>query len=179
MRDTHQRNGASRLPWLPAGIAVLVGLTAFTLVILHADLAESPGVADIPHAISANSICINHTGGFPGVPAITPYLNLAANAASVASGGIATLPTFTAGDASAWVMAHRAFTAAPGTFTIRCVTFVPQEQACQWANVGLDLGLPAGAPLCVVVLDGTFTVTNPGEPTLTRTYSHVILGLTE
>ena len=63
--------------------------------------------------------------GPQGAAAITPHLNLAANAASIASGGTATLPTFTADDASAWVTAHMllAFQEAYGTVTISNVTF--------------------------------------------------------
>jgi hypothetical protein len=180
MRDTHQRKGASSLPWLLAGIGVLVCLTAFTLVILHADPAESPGVSGMPYANAANLSCLPPLGGSPGVPAITPHLNLAANAASVANGGIATFPTFTADDARAWVTAH----VLPGyektgTMTIRSVTFLPQAQACQWPNLGLDVGLAAGTPLCVVVLEGSITVPSLQSGTASNppaTYSYAILG---
>jgi hypothetical protein len=46
--------------------------------------------------------------------------------------------------------------AAPETVTIRSVTFLSQERACQLPNVRGDLGLPLGAPLCFVVLKGSF-----------------------
>jgi hypothetical protein len=180
MRDTNERKGASRLPWLLAGIGVLVCLTAFTLVILHADPAESPGVPGMPYANAANLSCLPPLGGSPGMPAITPHLNLAANAASTASGGIATLPTFMAADARAWVTAH----VLPGyektgTMTIKSVTFLPQAQACQWPNLGLDVGLAAGTPLCVVVLEGSITVPSLQSGTASNpptTYSYAILG---
>jgi hypothetical protein len=182
MRDTHERKVASRLPWLLAGIGVLACLTAFTLVILHADLAESPGVPSMPYANATNHSCTSHTGGFPGIAAITPHLNLAANAASRASGRTATLPTFTADDASAWVLPWVKYYGlglfqATGTVTIRSVTFVPQEQACQWPNLGLSLGLPAATPVCVVVLDGTFNDTlSAAGSAKPSTYSYAVMG---
>ena len=181
MSNINQRKGTSSLPWLLAGIGVLVCLTAFTLASLHADPANSSEVAG---HVSANVSSTPQTG-FPGAPAITPHLNLAANAASTASGGTATLPTFTADDASAWATAHLLPSyQTNGTATIGSVTFVPQEQANQWPNLGLALGLPAGTPVCVVVLDGSFTQTLPsfggtppaGGTTLTRTYSYTIFG---
>jgi hypothetical protein len=176
----HQRYGASRLPWLLVGISVLACLTAFALVLLPADPAQSPGVTSMPYANAANLSCLPPSGGLPGMPAITPHLNLAANAASTARGGIATLPTFTAADASAWVMAHLVPAyETTGTATVRSVTFLPQEQACQWPNLGLDVGLPAGTPLCVVVLAGSITAPSLQSGTASNppvTYSYAIVG---
>jgi hypothetical protein len=158
MRYTHQRKGASSLPWLLVGIGVLVGLTALTLASLHTDPANSSEVSSMPSAQHSST----PQTGVQGMPAITPHLNLAANAASTASGGSATLPTFTADDASAWVMAQLlpAYQAT-GTVTVRSVTFLPSEQVSQLPNLGGNLGLPAGTPLCVVVLDGTFPDIQP------------------
>jgi hypothetical protein len=113
--------------------------------------------------------------GPQGIPSITPHLNLAANAASVASGGIAILPTFTADDARAWVMAHLlpAYQQAYGTMTISSVTFLPCEQASQRQDMGGNLNLPVGTPLCVVVLDGTFSYyIRPPESTPPATCSY-------
>jgi hypothetical protein len=174
--DTVHRKGASSLPWLLAGIGVLACLTAVTLASLHADPAKSNGVAGMPHGNSAHYSSTPHTS-FPGTSAITPHLNLAANAASVSSGGTATLSTFTADDARVWVTAYLLpGYQTSGTVTIGSVTFVPQEQANQWANLGLALGLPADTPVCVVVLDthhGSFTVPGSTGP---ATYSYVIFG---
>jgi hypothetical protein len=119
--------------------------------------------------------------GIQGIPAITPHLNLAANAASTASGGTANLPTFTADDASARVMAHPPLYTATGTTTIGSVTLLPYAQAAQWLT--LELGLPAVTPVCVVVLDGSLTDTipwmggppPPGASPTALTYSHAIV----
>ena len=176
MSYTNQRKGARSLPWLLAGIGLLVCPTAFTLATLHADPAKSSQVTGMTHANSVNDSSTLQSG-LQGIPSITPHLNLAANAASVASGVAATLPTFTADDASAWVTANW-LPAFHGTATIGSVTFVPQKQANQWANVGLGLGLPVGAPVCVVVLDGNITdpMRLPGVTPPTTTYSYTILG---
>jgi hypothetical protein len=178
VKSSHQMKGASSLPWVLAGIGVLVCLTAFTLASLHADPASGSQVAG--HSNGANPSG-TPKAEFPGVPAITPHLNLAANAASVASGGTATQPTFTADDASAWVTAHLLPSyQTTGKATIGSVTFVPQEEANQWQDLGLALGLPAGTPVCIVVLDGTFTHNRqlgaPAGSSSSLTYSYLILG---
>ena len=125
--------------------------------------------------------------GPKGATAITPHLNLAANAASVASSGSATLPTFTADDASAWVTAHflSAFQQAYGTVTMSSVTFLPSEQASQWQATGGNLNLPVGTPVCFVVLDGSFPGPSPrhwpaslrgSAPPEGISYSHTVVG---
>jgi hypothetical protein len=177
IRYTHQRKGASSLLWLLAGIGVLACLTALTLASLHTVPANRSEVTGMSSAHQSST----PQTGIQGIPAITPHLNLAANAASTASGGTATLPTFTADDASAWVTAHvlPAHQQAYGTVTISSVTFLPYEQASQWQATGGNLNLPAGTPLCVVVLDGSFGLTSPWThspiPATPATYSHAVL----
>jgi hypothetical protein len=155
MRYINLRTGAR---WLLVGIGVLVCLTASTLVILHIDTAKAPGSAATPSANYSSSVSF----GSGGIPAITPRPNLVEKSESTASGGIATLPTFTADDANAWVTAHGVeSTKATGTLTVKSVTFLAYDPANPWLNLGDNLGLPAGTLLCVVVLDGTFTDTIP------------------
>ena len=164
---------------------MLVCLTAFTLASLHARPANRSEGTGMPSAHQSSTPLT----GLQGAPAITPHLNLAANAASVASGGTANLPTFTADDARAWVTAHMllAFQQAYGTVTISSVTFLPSEQASQLHAAGGNLNLPVGTPLCFVVLNGTFPGPSPwagpaslpgSTPTLPAqiTYSHTVLG---
>jgi hypothetical protein len=172
MRYANQRRGASSLPWLKAGIGVLVCVAAFTLASLHTDPAISSQVTGMPHANSANHSSAP-TVPYQGATAITPHLNMAANAASTANGGTATLPAFTAADASAWVMSNKYFYEATGTLTVESVTFLPYEQASQWLSLGFG-GVLAVTPMCVVVLDGNFTDTLDSVSTQPATYSHVI-----
>jgi hypothetical protein len=180
MRNIHLTTGAK---WLLVGIGVLVGLTVSTLASPHASPANRSEVTGMPSAHESSTPLT----GPRGVPAITPYPNLAANAASVVSGGTATLPTFTADDARAWVTAHMlpTFQQAYGTVTINSVTFLPSEQASQWQATGSNQNLPVGTPLCVVVLDGSFPGPSPrhwpaslrgSAPPEGIWYSHTVLG---
>ena len=174
--DIRQRKGTSSRLRLLVGVGVLVGLTARTQARSHASPPNRSEGIGMPSAHQSST----RPTGPQGATAITPHLNLAANAASIASSGTATQPTFTADDASAWVTAHflPALQQAYGTVTISAVTFAPSEQASHWLELGNNLNLPAGTPVCFVVLDGSFGLIIPwhGAPPATPvTYSHTVL----
>jgi hypothetical protein len=157
--------------------SLLVGLCSLTVSCAASNpplAVTSPTLTPCPSPTATNDSTAPQTG-YPGIPAITPHLNLEVNAAGTASGGTATLPTFTADDASAWVMAHglRPFKAT-GTMTVRSVTFLCQEQASQLQNPVTTLDQPASTLLCFVVLDGTFThpmAQQGSNPPLTYLYA--------
>jgi hypothetical protein len=146
-------------PWMLGGLIVVLFLLAF----IYHSVSQSPA-AQSQQVYSAGA---GRPGQPLGVPAITPHLNLdAANPAQ------ASLPTYTAADATAYANAHDPEglkSLAP--FAVTKVQFMTDAQADQQLNVVIGLG--PSAPVCVVEVHGHFQASRAPANTNIPTFDYV------
>jgi hypothetical protein len=194
VRFTTRGEKTGIVPWILGGIVVLVCLSVFALVGASNSTASAakqstdtgmstPQPYPGPRAPNAQTT----PGAPPGVAAITPHLNVSANAATIARAPTGTtpslLPTFNANDATAYVTANPGPYPTSGSTAIRSVTFLTQEQVLQMlqtvdTNIPSTFGQPVGTPFCVVFLSGTFSLSHqPGATVSSQTWPYAFVVL--